>query len=221
MGWSHTSMGLICPRRLQFAAPELTLGQQEHSGMLGELGCRRQQELVPLGWGPCGLNIWVWLSLPLSCCPEWAAQGWGIVLGRPFLGPGLTCPMAAARPHLSPLSLTLSLFTAGQSRQGSLSARPRTAFTQHSYPRGSKHCVFKETQWSLGSPPPPLMLFRAARMAYGSSQARGQIRAIAAGLCQSHSNARSEPCLQPQLTATLDPQPTEQGQGSNPHPHGY
>ena len=56
----------------------------------------------------------------------------------------------------------------------------------------------------LGSPPP---FFRAAHMAYGSSQARGQIGAIAAGLRQSHSNAGSEPCLQPtlQLTATLDP----------------
>ena len=33
------------------------------------------------------------------------------------------------------------------------------------------------------------------------------IRAVATGLRQSHSNARSEPCLQPtlQLTATLDP----------------
>ena len=37
------------------------------------------------------------------------------------------------------------------------------------------------------------------------------------------SSARSEPCVQPtlQLTATLDPKPTKQGQGSNPHPHGY
>ena len=35
-------------------------------------------------------------------------------------------------------------------------------------------------------------LFRAAPTAYGSSQARGQIRAIVAGLCHSHSNARSE-----------------------------
>ena len=42
---------------------------------------------------------------------------------------------------------------------------------------------------------------------YGSSQARGLIRAIAASLHQSHSNAGSEPCLcaTPQLTATLDP----------------
>ena len=44
-------------------------------------------------------------------------------------------------------------------------------------------------------------------MAYGSSQARGQIKAVDAGLCQSHSNAGSEEYLQPtpQLMATLDP----------------
>lgn len=34
--------------------------------------------------------------------------------------------------------------------------------------------------------------FRAAPMAYGTSQARGQIRATAAGLHHSHSNARSK-----------------------------
>ena len=59
-------------------------------------------------------------------------------------------------------------------------------------------------------------------MAYGASQARGLIGAVATGLCQSHSNVGSEMHLRPtpQLTATLDPQPTEQGQGSNPKPHG-
>ena len=38
-----------------------------------------------------------------------------------------------------------------------------------------------------------------------------KIRAVAAGLCHSHGNARSELCLQPtpQLPATPDPQPTE------------
>ena len=36
-------------------------------------------------------------------------------------------------------------------------------------------------------------LFRAATMAYGGSQARGLIRAIAASLRHSHSHARSEP----------------------------
>ena len=46
--------------------------------------------------------------------------------------------------------------------------------------------------------------FRAAPMAYGSSQPRGQIGVVAAGLHHSHSNARSEPHLQPiaQLMAT-------------------
>uniref|UniRef100_A0A8D0PR14 Uncharacterized protein n=1 Tax=Sus scrofa TaxID=9823 RepID=A0A8D0PR14_PIG len=49
--------------------------------------------------------------------------------------------------------------------------------------------------------------FRAAPMAHVGSQARGQIRAIAAGLPHSHTNARSVLRLQPtpQLTATPDP----------------
>ena len=51
------------------------------------------------------------------------------------------------------------------------------------------------------------LLFRAAPTAYGGSQARGRIGAVAAGLRQSHSNAGSELRLQPtpQLTATPDP----------------
>ena len=54
-------------------------------------------------------------------------------------------------------------------------------------------------------------LFIAAPVAYGSSQARGQIGAAVVGLCHSCSNSRFK----------LDPQPTEQGQGSNPHSHRY
>ena len=48
---------------------------------------------------------------------------------------------------------------------------------------------------------------RAAPMSYGGSQATGLIRAVAAGLCQNHSNMGSEPCLRPipQLMATPDP----------------
>ena len=67
-----------------------------------------------------------------------------------------------------------------------------------------------------------LSFFRAAPVAYGGSQARGLIGAVAAGLCQSHSNARSKPRLQPtpQFTATSDPSPTERGQGLNLKPHG-
>ena len=58
-------------------------------------------------------------------------------------------------------------------------------------------------------------LFRAAHAACGSSQARGQIEAFG--------SQGSKPHLRPilQLMAVLDPSPTEQGQGSNPHPLSY
>ena len=59
------------------------------------------------------------------------------------------------------------------------------------------------------------LLFKATPTAYGGSQSRGLLRAIAAGLHHSHSNVATPP----QLMTTLDPQPTEQGQGSNPPPH--
>ena len=51
------------------------------------------------------------------------------------------------------------------------------------------------------------VFFRAALAAYGSSQARGLIRAVAAGLCHSHSNVGFELHLQTtqQLMAMLDP----------------
>ena len=67
-----------------------------------------------------------------------------------------------------------------------------------------------------------LLLFRVTPKAHGSSQARGQIGAIAADLHHSCSYLGSEPHLQPtlQLTAMLDPQPTEQSQELNTHPHG-
>ena len=62
----------------------------------------------------------------------------------------------------------------------------------------------------------------AAPAAYGGSQARGRIGVVATGLRQSHSNAGSGPRLQPTapLSATPDRQPTAQGQGPNPQPHG-
>ena len=51
------------------------------------------------------------------------------------------------------------------------------------------------------------LFFRAAPEAYGGFQARGLIRAVAAGLCHSHGNARSKPhhWPTPQLTAVQDP----------------
>ena len=50
--------------------------------------------------------------------------------------------------------------------------------------------------------------FRAAPTAYGGSQVRGLlIGAVATGLCQSHSNAGSEPPLQPTPPLTATPNP--------------
>ena len=63
--------------------------------------------------------------------------------------------------------------------------------------------------WKLPIPVSQLFfffcLFRAVPEAYGGSQARGGFVAVTAGLC--HSNARSEPHLQPipQLMAVPDP----------------
>ena len=52
-----------------------------------------------------------------------------------------------------------------------------------------------------------LSSFRSVPMAYGVSQARGLIGAVTAGLCQRHSNARSELHMRPtpELMATPDP----------------
>ena len=52
-----------------------------------------------------------------------------------------------------------------------------------------------------------ILFFVFAPAAYGSSQARGQIRAVAAGLHHSHSNTESEPRLPPtpQLAAMPNP----------------
>ena len=59
-------------------------------------------------------------------------------------------------------------------------------------------------------------------MAYGGSQARGLFGAVAAGLHHSQGNVKSQLHLQPtpQFTATPDPEPPEQGQGSNLQSHG-
>ena len=62
----------------------------------------------------------------------------------------------------------------------------------------------------------------ASSTAYGSSQARGRIWVLAAGLCHCHSNARSKPHLWPmsQLVTIPDVYLIERGQRWNPHPHG-
>ena len=63
---------------------------------------------------------------------------------------------------------------------------------------------------------------RVTPVAYGDSQARGWIGAVATSHSHSHSNAISELSLQPtpKLTATPDPQPIEWSQGSNLCPYG-
>ena len=63
---------------------------------------------------------------------------------------------------------------------------------------------------------------RAAPIPCGGSQARGPIGAVTTRIQHSHSKVGYKRHLQPtpQLTAMLEPQPTEQGQGSNPQPHG-
>ena len=86
--------------------------------------------------------------------------------------------------------------------------------------------VVSKPGYALESPMGPVLLFgqhffffclfafpRVAPVACGGSQARGRIGAVAAGLRY----VGSEPRLQP---AMLDPQPTEQDQGSNLKPHG-
>ena len=65
-------------------------------------------------------------------------------------------------------------------------------------------------------------VLRAAPAAYGGSQARGPVRAAATGYTRV-TTTWDPSCicnLHPQLTAMSDPQPTEQGQGSNLQPHG-
>ena len=57
-----------------------------------------------------------------------------------------------------------------------------------------------------------------APMAYGGSQARGRIGAVATRLCQSHSNTGSELRLQPTLQLTVTP--LSKAKGSNPQPQG-
>ena len=67
--------------------------------------------------------------------------------------------------------------------------------------------------------------FWGSPVAFGGfffNYSRGPIRAVAVYLFPKPSNARFEPHLQPipQLMETLDPWPTERGQGLNPQPHG-
>ena len=79
----------------------------------------------------------------------------------------------------------------------------------YSWPLCAYNDEFKLGRNITPSPKSELLfcLFKAAPEVYGGSQARGRIRAAAAGRHHRHSNARSEPCLQPtpQLMAMPDP----------------
>ena len=66
----------------------------------------------------------------------------------------------------------------------------------HLNTHGNIFLMFKERFWKVFIYA-CMSLLRAAPMAYGSSQAMGQIRAVAAGLYHSHSNSGSERGLRP------------------------
>ena len=154
-----------------------------------------------------------------------------------FLGPHLRhmeVPRLGVQPELQPLAYTTATATWDPSWVCNLyhCARQHRILNPLSKARDQTH-ILTDTM-SSSQPVEPhgnsltffffsFGLFRAASAAYGSSQARGQIQVTAGGLHHSHINARSEPHLHPtpQLTATKDPQPTEQGQGSNLGSHGY
>ena len=62
---------------------------------------------------------------------------------------------------------------------------------------GSRKCGFWRGLFNIYL----FSLFRAARTAYGGSEARGPTRAVATGLLHSHSNAGSKPGLLSYTTA--------------------
>ena len=124
---------------------------------------------------------------------------------RKFLDYQLTFSQIPGLSMHLPLSLSLSLLDSGYcpSQKGPLT------FSLEPY----------NSSWKRYSFYPPL--FMAAPVAYGGSQARGQMRAAAARLHHSHSNVGSELCLQPtpHLKAMPDPYPLSEAR--NPKPHVY
>ena len=109
------------------------------------------------------------------------------------LGQRPSCP--GCRPGKKVLSLPLPL------------SSPLFSFPFGAFPR---YYYYYDFYYLLEVPPSFLFLFlRAAPVAYGSFQARGQIGATVVGRHHncSHSHAGSKPCLRPTppLTATPDP----------------
>ena len=103
--------------------------------------------------------------------------------------------------RLYSLLVPLGIIYLGQS----LSSSPETEASLSSLKPGSPYLVLELTFYL--TPANIFVLFRDIPVAYENSQARGLTRAVAASLCHSHSNANSEPCLQPtpHLRAVLDP----------------
>ena len=83
------------------------------------------------------------------------------------------------------------------------------------FPSGGRHTIVISSSSSL--------LFGAAPVAYGSSQAKGQIWATAFGLHHSHSNLGSQPHLVTYTTARSNAGSLTHWvmPGSSLHPHGY
>ena len=92
-----------------------------------------------------------------------------------------------------------------------ISEKKQTTDTCNITDKYLKKCYVKEASYRRlrleKSPFLFFFLFRAAPVAHGGSQARGQTRATAAGLHHNHSNVGSKLHLQPtpQLMATPDP----------------
>ena len=131
----------------------------------------------------------------------------------------------------TPIAVGLSLsYLWGRRRGGIVSSRTTQELclkiilslpcvSQHSQDNAlSLHlfCIFPplrtwmQSMWArkkISCPFDLFFLFRATPTAYGSSQARDQSRAAAAGQCHIHSNTGSEPHLQPtpQVAAMPDP----------------
>ena len=136
-------------------------------------------------------KLWVWLSLIIFTLLFFGISGWCLWKKKrcEFLR---SMTSASTRPFPwdlwrlpQPLIIPFYPFS------------PKTSFLLRAMERG---CQLGPFYFFI------YLSFRATPTAYGSSQARGQIRAIAISLHHSHSNSGSEPRLRPtlQLTAMLD-----------------
>ena len=143
------------------------------------------------------------LLLYLSCCKQYCNEHWGACI---FLNYGV-------------LQIDAQKWDCWITRQFHFQYCEELpfCFPQWIYPFTFPPLVYEGSPFSASSPAFivyrlfffcfAFLLFRATSEAYGRSQARGPIRAVAAGLHHRQSNTRSKPRLRPtpQLTAMLDP----------------